>query len=107
MVLLICACRMKLCKIVELHPYTAKSIAKIPPAVKTPICTLMSIGWAHYSINLASRGALTSTSVVDPIVQTIVGTSYFDEVGLYKQDEMVNYNQQVGYKRYNLTANLT
>lgn len=36
-----------------------------------------------------------------------VGTSYFDEVGLYKQDEMVNYNQQVGYKRYNLTSNLT
>src|SRR5699024_10593405 len=36
-----------------------------------------------------------------------VGTSYFDEVGLYKQDQTVNYNQQVGYKRYNLTSNLT
>lgn len=36
-----------------------------------------------------------------------VGTSYFDEVGLYKQDQAVNYNQQVGYKRYNLTSNLT
>ncbi len=36
-----------------------------------------------------------------------VGTSYFDEVGLYKQDELVNYNQQVGYRRYNLTSNLT
>lgn len=36
-----------------------------------------------------------------------VGVSYFDEVGLYKQDKSVNYNQQVGYKRYNLTSNLT
>ncbi len=36
-----------------------------------------------------------------------VGLSYFDEVGLYKQDDLVNYNQQVGYKRYNLTSNLT
>lgn len=36
-----------------------------------------------------------------------VGTSYFDEVGMYKQDKSVNYNQQVGYKRYNLTSNLT
>ncbi|MFT3903775.1 MAG: TonB-dependent receptor [Niabella sp.] len=40
-------------------------------------------------------------------VNYYVGTSYFDEVGLYKQDEMVKYNQQVGYKRYNLTSNLT
>ena len=36
-----------------------------------------------------------------------VGVSYFDEVGLYKQDDNVSYNQQVGYKRYNLTSNLT
>src|SRR5690606_30354890 len=36
-----------------------------------------------------------------------VGLSYFDEVGLYKTDETVNYNYQVGYKRYNLTSNLT
>lgn len=36
-----------------------------------------------------------------------VGVSYFDEVGLYKQDDLVNYNQQVGFKRYNLTSNLT
>ncbi|MBZ4190896.1 SusC/RagA family TonB-linked outer membrane protein [Niabella beijingensis] len=36
-----------------------------------------------------------------------VGISYFDEKGLYKQDDLVKYNQQVGYKRYNLTSNLT
>lgn len=36
-----------------------------------------------------------------------VGTSYFDETGLYKQDKSVNYDQQVGFKRYNLTSNLT
>lgn len=35
-----------------------------------------------------------------------VGLSYFDEQGLYKQDDLVDYNQQVGYKRYNLTSNL-
>ncbi|HBG40984.1 MAG TPA: SusC/RagA family TonB-linked outer membrane protein [Porphyromonadaceae bacterium] len=35
-----------------------------------------------------------------------VGLSYFDESGLYKQDDLVDYNQQVGYKRYNLTSNL-
>ena len=36
-----------------------------------------------------------------------MGVSYLDEVGLYKQDDMVNYNNQVGYKRYNLTSNLS
>ncbi len=36
-----------------------------------------------------------------------VGTSYYDENGLYTEDPSVNYNQQVGYKRYNLTSNLT
>ncbi|UCS92120.1 TonB-dependent receptor [Echinicola marina] len=35
-----------------------------------------------------------------------VGTSYFDEIGLYKQGEAANYNNQIGFKRYNLTANL-
>lgn len=36
-----------------------------------------------------------------------VGVSYLDEVGMYKQNELVKYNQQVGFKRYNLTSNLT
>ncbi|NGM63125.1 TonB-dependent receptor [Sphingobacterium sp. SGG-5] len=35
-----------------------------------------------------------------------VGTSYFDEKGLYQEDPAVNYNQQVGYKRYNMTSNI-
>jgi len=35
-----------------------------------------------------------------------VGTSYFDEKGLYKTDDLVRYNSNVGYKRYNLTANI-
>ncbi|MCC9167912.1 SusC/RagA family TonB-linked outer membrane protein [Pontibacter harenae] len=36
-----------------------------------------------------------------------VGTSFFDEVGLYKQGDLVDYNNQIGYKRYNLTTNLS
>mgnify|MGYP000911674784 CR=1 FL=1 len=35
-----------------------------------------------------------------------IGLNYFDEDGLYKQDNLVDYNQQVGYNRYNLTSNL-
>ena len=35
-----------------------------------------------------------------------VGVSYFDEVGLYKQGDL-DYNNQTGYKRYNLTSNLS
>ncbi|RAV31074.1 SusC/RagA family TonB-linked outer membrane protein [Sinomicrobium soli] len=34
-----------------------------------------------------------------------VGLGYFDEVGLYKQGD-VQYDNQVGFKRYNLTSNL-
>ncbi|WP_207436040.1 SusC/RagA family TonB-linked outer membrane protein [Sabulibacter ruber] len=36
-----------------------------------------------------------------------VGTSFFDEVGLYRQGDLVDYNNQVGFKRYNLTTNLS
>ncbi len=36
-----------------------------------------------------------------------VATSYFDEKGLYKTEELANYDSQVKYKRYNLTSNLT
>lgn len=36
-----------------------------------------------------------------------VSTSYFDEKGLYKTDELSKYDSQVRYKRYNLTTNLT
>ncbi|TZF86022.1 TonB-dependent receptor (plasmid) [Pedobacter sp. BS3] len=36
-----------------------------------------------------------------------VATSYYDEKGLYKTDELVKYDSEVRYKRYNLTTNLT
>jgi len=36
-----------------------------------------------------------------------VGVSFFDEDGLYKTDDLVRYNSNVGYKRYNLTSNIT
>lgn len=36
-----------------------------------------------------------------------VSTSYYDEKGLYKTDDLANYDSQVRFKRYNLTSNLT
>lgn len=36
-----------------------------------------------------------------------VSTAYFDEAGLYRQDALSTYNQNTGYKRYNLTSNLS
>ena len=36
-----------------------------------------------------------------------VGVNYFDEDGLYKTDDLVRYNSNVGYKRYSLTSNIT
>ena len=36
-----------------------------------------------------------------------VATSYYDEKGLYKTDELAKYDSQVRYKRYNLSTNLT
>lgn len=35
-----------------------------------------------------------------------VSTSYFDEKGLYKTDDLAKYDAQVRFKRYNLTSNL-
>lgn len=39
-------------------------------------------------------------------VRYYVGLSYLDEQGLYKTDPLVNYDNQVFYRRYNLTSNL-
>ena len=36
-----------------------------------------------------------------------VATSYYDEKGMYKTDELANYDSQVRLKRYNLTSNIT
>ncbi len=36
-----------------------------------------------------------------------IGTSYFDETGMYKTDETIKYNNNTGYKRYNLTSNVS
>lgn len=36
-----------------------------------------------------------------------VSTSYYDEKGLYKTEDLANYDSQVRFKRYNLTSNLT
>ncbi len=40
-------------------------------------------------------------------VNYYVATNYFDELGLYKQDDQVKYNQQTGFKRYSMTTNLS
>ncbi|MFB9865178.1 SusC/RagA family TonB-linked outer membrane protein [Rufibacter immobilis] len=36
-----------------------------------------------------------------------VATSFYDEKGLYKTDQLAEYDSQVSYKRYNLTSNIT
>lgn len=36
-----------------------------------------------------------------------VSASYFEDIGLFKTDELTQYNSQISDKRYNLTSNLT
>lgn len=36
-----------------------------------------------------------------------IGLGYYDELGLYKTDDLVNYNSSIYYKRYSVTSNLT
>ena len=36
-----------------------------------------------------------------------IGLGYYDELGMYKTDDLVNYNSSIYYKRYNVTSNLT
>lgn len=54
-----------------------------------------------------TRNANLNISGGSENAQYYVGTSYYDETGMYKQDSLQNYSTQAGYKRYNLTSNLT
>ncbi|WP_082893578.1 SusC/RagA family TonB-linked outer membrane protein [Rufibacter ruber] len=40
-------------------------------------------------------------------VNYYVATSFYDEKGLYKTDQLAEYDSQVSYRRYNLTSNIT
>ena len=54
-----------------------------------------------------TRNANLNISGGSESAQYYVGTSYYDETGMYRQDELQQYSTQARYKRYNLTSNLT
>jgi TonB-linked SusC/RagA family outer membrane protein len=68
-----------------------------------------NVDWFHELFNKfgQNRRARVNANGGSENAQYYLSVGYYDEKGMYKTDDLANYNSQIKFTRYNFTSNLT
>ncbi|MGV3504670.1 MAG: SusC/RagA family TonB-linked outer membrane protein [Adhaeribacter sp.] len=68
-----------------------------------------NVNWMDEVFNKTGRTRTANANISGGAANSVyyVGLGYYDELGLYKTDNLAQYNSSIYLKRYNVTSNLT